>query len=153
MRWDEPELYKVASDFFRTFSRMEYALKAVGFFVRNQRQAEADWTRFAGEVHAALTRANEKVREAANFILSKPPKKQVIVNSHLDWDTTPPDAENEADLVLLYVRRVRNNLFHGGKFNGQWFDPERSGDLMKASLIILNFCREACPDVSQAFDE
>lgn len=153
MRWDEPELYEVASDFFRTFARMEYALKATGFFEGDEQQVKADWKQFAREVQVALAAANEKVREAVNFILSEPPKKQVIVNGCLQWDSTPPSAENEADRVLLYVRRVRNNLFHGGKFNGHWFQPERSGELMKASLIILNFCRESCSDVSQAFYE
>lgn len=153
MRWDEPELYEMASDFFRTFSRMEYALKATGFFGKDKRRAEADWTRFAEEVQEALAMADEEVRKAVDFILSEPPKKQVIVDGRLQWDSTPPSAEDEADRVLLYVRRVRNNLFHGGKFNGHWFQPERSGELMKASLIILNFCRESCPDVSQAFYE
>jgi hypothetical protein len=26
-----------------------------------------------------------------------------------------------SDLILNSVHRVRNNLFHGGKFNGRWF--------------------------------
>ena len=152
MRWDEPELYKVASDFFRTFARMEYALKATRFLAGDEQQAKANWEKFAGEIQEPLTRADKEVRKAVYFILSEPPKKQVVIDGHLDWDSTLSSPGNEADRVLLYVRRVRNNLFHGGKFNGQWFDPERSGELINASLIILKFCREACSDVGQAFD-
>ncbi len=136
---------------------MEYALKATGFFEKSRRRgrmlAEADWKEFAKAVQVALAGADEEVRKAVNCILSNPPKKQVIVDGRLQWECTPPCAENEADRVLLYVRRVRNNLFHGGKFNGHWFQPERSGELMKASLIVLNFCKAACSDVGRAFDD
>jgi len=54
------------------------------------------------------------------------PKKQVYSNKALQWNDVAQEAENENDLILLYVRRLRNNLFHGGKFDGRFFDPERS---------------------------
>lgn len=130
---------------------MEYALKATRFLVKDRRNAEADWATFATDVHDALTASEAGVRSAVAFILGAPPKKQVNVDNRIEWDATPPDAANETELVLRYVCRVRNNLFHGGKFNGHWFQPERSGELMQASLIILNFCREACRDVDRAY--
>lgn len=152
MAWDDPNLHQIASEFFRTFSRMEYALKAAGFLVRNQRKAEADWGRFALEVEAALASSEPaEIQGAITFVLTEPPKKQVNVNNFIEWDTTPPDAANRAELLLRYVCRVRNNLFHGGKFNGHWFQPERSGELLHASLIILDACRKACPAVDRAY--
>jgi hypothetical protein len=45
------------------------------------------------------------------------------------------------ELILLWVRRVRNNLFHGGKFNGHWFQPERSEQLITASLVVIHAFR------------
>lgn len=119
--------------------------------MKNQKEAKADWAGFAAEVHDALTISEKEVRSAVAFILNQPPKKQINVNNRIEWDNTPPNAKNETELVLRYICRVRNNLFHGGKFNGRWFQPERSGELMQASLIILNFSREACPDVDQAY--
>lgn len=53
--------------------------------------------------------------------------------------------------MLLYVRRVRNNLFHGGKFNGRRFAPERSELLLRHSLTIHRACIDASEDVHQAF--
>jgi len=46
----------------------------------------------------------------------------------------PPETDLRSDLVLQYVRRVRNNFFHDGKFSGRWFEPERSTLLLKHSL-------------------
>lgn len=94
----------------------------------------------------ALTRpAAESVANAIDYILGYPPKKQVIRDGALEWDDATPNASSSSDLILLYVRRVRNNLFHGGKFNGRWFDPERSEELLRHSLTILDACRTASP--------
>lgn len=152
MSWDDPRLHSLAAEFFRTFSRMEYALKAAGHFVKNQRKAEPDWPGFAATVEAAFAACDSRaVKEAADFILREPPRKQINVNNRIEWDSTPPQAADQIDLLLAYVRRVRNNLFHGGKFNGHWFQPERSGDLIQASLVLLNWCREANTDVDRAY--
>lgn len=151
MNWNDPDLHHMASDFFRTFARMEYALKATSFLVPHRRNAEADWKAFAAEIQPALEQADEEVRRAVAFILAEPPRKQINVNGRIEWDNTQPDADHEAELVLRYICRIRNNLFHGGKFNGHWFQPERSGQLMQSALVVLNHCREACPNVAQAY--
>jgi hypothetical protein len=85
-------------------------------------------------------------------ILENPPKKQVVASDGLGWRESPPTGLPEAEKILLYVRRVRNNLFHGGKFNGKWFAPERSGELIKHCLIILDACRDAEKDVKEAYN-
>lgn len=131
---------------------MEYALKAAGFLKNAQRHAEADWKRFAAEIEVRLAAVKEvKLQGAIDFLLKEPPKKQVNINNVLGWETTPPGAANQTELLLRYVCRVRNNLFHGGKFNGRWFQPERSGKLISASLVILDACRRACPEVDRAY--
>ncbi|MBM3603933.1 MAG: hypothetical protein FJX25_04060 [Alphaproteobacteria bacterium] len=81
--------------------------------------------------------AGADVVAAIAYILGRPPKKQVYVDKVLQWRVVTPQAENENDLIFLYVRRVRNNLFHGGKFNGRFFDPERSSELLEHSITIL----------------
>ena len=32
---------------------------------------------------------------------------------------------------------MRNNLYHGAKFNGTWFDPQRSERLLGHGLVVL----------------
>src|SRR3546814_18633912 len=60
-----------------------------------------------------------------------------------DWSSDVCSSDLRSDFVLTYVRRVRNNLFHGGKFNGRWFEPQRSEQLLKHSLTILRACLAA----------
>lgn len=94
---------------------------------------------------------NEPLRGAVEYILSHPPKKQVIRNGFLDWEDSAPSTDSQADRIRLYVRRVRNNLFHGGKFNGRWLAPERSEALLRHSLVILKACRAASHEIAQAY--
>ena len=153
MSWDDPKLHELACEFFRLFSRFEYALKANGFLIPNRRNAEADWSRFAIEIHDAFDNPeNEELRNAIKFILSEPPKKQINTDGVVEWDETPPDANNQTDLLLQYVRRLRNNLFHGGKFNGRWFKPERSGPLIDSGIKIMNACLQVSPNVNAAYN-
>jgi hypothetical protein len=134
---------------------MEYALKAAGYLTKGsgeKRDAKPDWDRFAKQVRAVIERsADPDLAEAVAYILKYPPKKQVVIDDKLAWDATPPNSGSQAERVIIYVRRIRNNLFHGGKFNGHWFAPERSGKLMRYGLTILKACRDAEPQVKEAY--
>lgn len=152
MNWDDPTLNTLASEYFRLFSRFEYALKASGYLLPNSRNAKADWERFAIEINDVFDRLdNQELKNAIALMLSEPPKKQINNNGVVDWDETQPGSKNQTDLLLLYVRRIRNNLFHGGKFNGHWFEPERSGPLIDSGIKILNACLQVSKNVSQAY--
>jgi hypothetical protein len=145
------QLDRLATEMFRTFARFEYALKAAGFH-NGDGAAEANWRSFAESVPAVFTNPRDPaLNEAVRYILSHPPKKQVITSGTLTWSEAAPNTDLESDLVLIYLRRVRNNLFHGGKFNGRWFEPQRSALLLRYSLTILQACLDASDDVKQAF--
>jgi hypothetical protein len=147
-----PELDQLATELFRVFSRMEYALKAAGFNLGDG-DAKADWRGFAQSLGALFDHPpDEGLREAVEAILHAPPKKQIIRNGQIEWTEAAPDTDLSSDRVLIYVRRVRNNLFHGGKFNGHWFEPERSESLLRSSLKILHSCLDANDNVHRAYD-
>ena len=153
MDWDDSKLHKLAGEFFRLFSRFEYALK-VTKYLKSTKDAEPDWTKFAIQIHNTfeqLTDSDLDLMNAVNFILNAPPKKQVNNNGQVDWKTSSPDSENQTDLLLKYVRRIRNNLFHGGKFNGRWFEPQRSGPLINAGIKILYTCLKIKKKVYDAY--
>ncbi len=76
----------------------------------------------------------------------------MIEQGNITWSDSAPTQVNDTDLLLLYVRRVRNNLFHGGKFNGNWFAPQRSEELLKSSIIVLRRALEMNANVKQAFE-
>src|SRR5436190_14601447 len=119
-------LENLATDFFKKFSRGEFALKAGNFHKGVDRAAEADWERFALSIENTLSDQElskpeaAMLKEAVEFLLNEPPKKQYIDNNgNLEFRPNEPDHKSRADLILLYVRRVRNNLFHGAKFNDE----------------------------------
>jgi len=146
-----PHLDGLAEKLFHVFSRTEYALKASGFN-NGDGEAKANWRDFALAVeHVIANPSSPKLQEAIKFFLNAPPKKQVIVGGVIQWQVSEPPTDSPADKLLIYVRRVRNNLFHGGKFNGHWFEPERSEPLLRHSLTILTACVESVHSVREAY--
>lgn len=131
-------------EFLGVFSRYEYALKATGF-VREGRggQAEPSWHRYCEQHGEALLADDEPEFSAAvRYLLDFPPQRQTHTPGEgLGWGAVlvPADA-NECRRVVEYVRCVRNNLFHGGKFvaaiPGEADD--RNEKLLRASLAVLS---------------
>ena len=151
------QIDKLAFEFFREFARCEYCLKAIGFRKKGPdgRDAKADWTgKFAEEIQSAIEGSTSpEVQAAVAYFLKYPPKKQVIKKDNLDWAKTLPDHKNNTELVLLLVCRVRNNLFHGGKFNARWFAPEQSEELISHGLVVLKACIKSHPEMNEAYTD
>lgn len=144
-------LDRLAAKLFHVFSRTEYALKAAGYN-NGDGNAEANWNKFALAVEGVVANpTSPELKEAIDFIFNAPPKKQIIADGIIEWASVEPNTNSRADKLLQYVRRIRNNLFHGGKFNGHWFAPERSEPLLRHSLVILNACVEATREVREAY--
>ena len=53
-----------------------------------------------------------------------------------------PATDKSVQILFGHISRVRNNLFHGAKFNGTWFDPTRSETLLTNSLSVLERFRQ-----------
>jgi hypothetical protein len=118
----------------------------------NTRDVKADWGAFAAEVRNILDAPNAAdLDTAVKYFVEHPPKKQVVQDGMLAWDDRLPDHKSKAELVLRLVCRVRNNLFHGGKFNGHWFEPQRSEDLLTHGLVVLKACVENHKLVNEAY--
>ena len=135
-------LYQLSFDFFREFSRCEFFLKAVGLREPNRKDPTADWGVFASEIASFLENpCTHELQAAVTYCSDHPPKKQITrEDGFLDWQDVVPDHKSKTELILRLVCPVRNNPFHGGKFNGHWFEPQRSEDLLKHALVILNAC-------------
>jgi hypothetical protein len=141
-----------AHEVFVTFARCEYALKAAGFH-KGDGVAEPNWQDFAASVLIIFDNPPyADLKEAVEYICHHPPKRQMIKDGNLVWEDAAANTNLQSDLVLTYVRRVRNNLFHGGKFNGRWFAPERCELLLRHCLTILHACLDASEEVREAYD-
>jgi len=124
--------------FFAAYSRFEFALKAAGY-LKNGADAEPNLMSFgdAVEVPFRAARGCDPVLQiAVSFLCEDPPKKQ---KRDLSW--APVEAQGPVDgakNVFDVVRRVRNNLFHGGKAQRQAADGERDNRLVMNSLVVLD---------------
>lgn len=132
-------LDQLAFDFFKLFAQYESDLKEKGYFKEDKlNNVQVDWDRFANQVVGKNFEASlGEAVNSARYILENPPKRQVVVDRRVVWGDVP-NTEKSVQILFSHICRVRNNLFHGAKFNDTWFDPERSEILIQHSLSVLN---------------
>jgi hypothetical protein len=126
--------------FFITFARFEFALKnSNDFCIVSQRgKCSADWDKFIKSIKDFDPDINLDLREACMYIIENPPKKQSKRGNQLQWEDSVFEGTGLQKLNI-YIRRIRNNLFHGGKFNGIMIpDVSRNARLITSALIVLN---------------
>ena len=138
-------------EFFFVFSRFEYALSLANYLTKGK--AVADWDRFAREMNKVFNvRLAPEVTEAVQYYEKAPPKKQVVESENLTWQDEVPGSAFQLEKLLLLVRRVRNNLFHGEKLGVLLEgDSERDTQLLKHGLTILYASLNASADVRKKF--
>jgi hypothetical protein len=143
-------------DFFLYLSRFEFALKVTGYARGNETRVDLHWDKFVTEIAPSFSKDRTKeLAEACDILLVNPPHKQVIVNGSLGWNTTLPcDTSKEFELIIGLARRVRNNLFHGGKYNAQFHEETaRNEALLKAVIVIIEECLHLAPNVRGQFEQ
>jgi len=108
--------------FFRKFSLLEYTLKRYGFIGPAVDKVEVDWNDFADRIRQTFEQSlqqNESLRESVEFVETAPPKKLVPASAQegawVCWRDAPPSQGSRLPDLLVYLRRIRNNLFHGEK--------------------------------------
>ena len=146
----------ITFDFFIAFSRMEFALKHTGYAIGDRRRnAMADWDRFGEDNNEVFQEKlknpeNKLLIEAANYLFVSPPKKLKFRNNELSWENRPPIGNKSLKEMLLIIRAIRNNLFHGSK-RLAIVEESRNRDLLNFGLIILNECLNIDQNVRQKF--
>jgi len=132
----------LAFDFFIIFSRFEFALKARGYMRDSSGGVIVDWNKFAEDVDGDIMQSEDsQFISALNYIKGNPPKKQMIEDGKLSWKTDNSIEDFTFNRLLVLLRRIRNNLFHGGKFiKGYEEDISRDEQLLKSGIIIIQTC-------------
>lgn len=133
----EDGLKRLAYEFFYRFSRFEFALKENGCLRAGPYGiAEANWD--------AFVKANEQTYNlpaTAKELLESPPDVQRYKNQRL-WEWAPlnfKDGLSDLAKLVLVVKTVRNNLFHGGKHNAKgWDEPVRVQFLLSRGIDVLD---------------
>lgn len=148
----EQDLKSLAFEFFETFAKLEFALKLSGYLTVDRNNVPwTNWAAFSDELEEFFTtESSPKFRNAKLYLLKNQPKReQVDSNGKIffqedksDLNNLPSESEKNRKLFDL-VKIVRNNLFHGGKFNGEIISPGRNREVILSSLHILNGCIQA----------
>lgn len=140
----------LANKLFRVFARFEFALKMAGFADDHRGKVEVSWDRFAnsppiGRQFWAFVRD----RNLCPTILASPPRAEKIEQGQYGFEEEARRPASAQDLFGA-VRRVRNNLFHGGKYFDD--DQQRSRLLVKETIAILLTAAEQHPDINFYFE-
>lgn len=129
-------------EFFIIFSRFECALKSTITYANgNNNKVEPNWDRFISDIRIDFDKTKSpELETAVDFIIENPPRIQSLSDNGLIW-IDRAFQENTPDLnkLSLHIRDIRNNLFHGGKFNGVYQrDISRNYNLINSAMIVLN---------------
>ncbi|MDX1919052.1 MAG: hypothetical protein SFT81_07960 [Candidatus Caenarcaniphilales bacterium] len=120
---------KLAFEFFQKYAKLECALKRAGYLKKGG-NVQADWTGFTQKIKFSI----DDICDRVHYILKHPPKKQIRKYNTLEWEE-----DEEKDLIKL-TQRIRNNLFHGGKYSGS--PGSRNAKILEAGIVILDYVIE-----------
>ncbi len=143
--------------FFIAFSRFEYALKVEGFSNGNLDNVSANWDQFARSIRGSFQPdRTPELQAAVNYLHDSPPRKQIIQGgTKLGWSPSRyPENTPLIHELLLSIRTVRNNLFHGAKFQEVFHEDHsssRNQQLLQSSLIVLEECLRLSTTVRRTF--
>lgn len=131
--------------FLLIFSRFEFALKSLHYVRQQGDRLIVEWRRFAHET-AGTFRLNDELEQSIRILLTAPPARQILRDDRLDWEEEHPVEPSAVTLewLLDMVYRVRNNLFHGGKWPP---DPARDPELLEASEAVIAECLRLREDI------
>lgn len=125
-------------EFLATFARFEFALKKSGYARGDNSQVSPDWDVFANDVATLDAALVTQVLDSCKYLQQHPPKKQILQGGRLQWVDRKGTSGSAIGDVLLSVRTVRNNVFHGSKFpDGPVAEPLRDEQLIRDCLGVL----------------
>jgi len=143
-------------DFLATFARFEFALKKAGYAQGDDSKVLPDWNSFGRDVAKLDAALLAPVLNSCQYLQQHPPRKQVLQNGALHWVARQGTSGSAIGDVLLSVRTLRNNVFHGGKFpEGPVAEPLRDEALIRDCLTVLKGLLELPlpKDVANVFKE
>ena len=147
---------EIVFQFFISFARIECALKNSLTFATSNLPTQPNWELFLKTIKPLTDySSNASIKKAKDYILNNPPQIQTKTATAIEWTEREfQQNEPEENKLLQHIKDVRNNLFHGGKFNGIYkIDESRNYILINSSLTILNYWITLNQNILQLFNE
>ena len=145
---------QLALEFALLFARFEFALKRVQRYCVGAEgdRAAADWNRFGADATAALEAYLDRAGQlqgAVELLVSDPPHVEFVHGGVAVFAPDPAlGGGSVGQKLLMAVRRVRNNLFHGGKYQVERYAGHDRA-VVQQGLIVLQAAREIARDVER----
>ncbi|MGO6822240.1 hypothetical protein ACC779_07760 [Rhizobium ruizarguesonis] len=134
---DVGQVPSVTVEFFAVFSRLEFALLASGYSGgEDGESAWVTWDRFGRDVHPSFFK--EMSTDQAIAVLFEEPARKLVRQPNGDCVFQDSPVPEDAVDLILQVRRIRNNLFHGSKI----YFRERDAQLVHAAVKVLRHLLE-----------
>jgi hypothetical protein len=116
--------------------------------------AEPNWRGFESGIRETAL-ASESFKVVAKRLIELAPRCQVVIAGKLGWQTAVQGNADDVEYALFLLRTVRNNLFHGGKYEhgGPIHDVARDTKILTAALALLGECYELDNRVQIHVDE
>ena len=144
-----PTISPPKGELFAAYARFEFALKEAGFLAGKEgERASPDWRRFS--VDKSLTDLVDELSGDADVaaLIAEPPRQQIIDGEGLAWVEQIPAPVSSSKDLLLSVKAIRDNLFHGGKSG----ENPRDEALCRGAIKVLIACLDRHPDVKARFN-
>ena len=135
---------------FKVMMRLEFGLKEIGCCrAGGDQKVEVDWDRLANECLGRSFFDAVKAEGNADVLLKAPPQHQIINDEgFLSWEQA--GAVSNIRELIGAVRRVRNNLFHGGKHGDP--DKDRNDSLICNALAVVDAMLQHDDDLRMMFE-
>lgn len=134
------------------FMRVEYTLKKLKYASQSGKSGESikiDWNEFCNKELPLDFFCNLRHDENVKYLIEQPPRKQKMdSNRDITWGECDPPQNTQQ--LFEAIRRVRNNLFHGGKSDE--IDNVRNEKLIEAARIVLEQALFQSPRTRKIFD-
>lgn len=146
------QLYSVAADrdvnrlkFFVAFSLLEFALKEC-IRLKRGRFASPNWDEFARREPDLRLSTDPATADAVRYVLAEPPDVERVLNGRAVFQAEELLGVGNG-AICEALKRIRNNLFHGGK------EPytKRDERLVGAGLQIIEGFLSVHDDLKAAF--
>ncbi|WP_125997908.1 hypothetical protein [Sphingobium yanoikuyae] len=139
-------------EFVAAFMRFEYAMKATDYCRQgNYNNAEPNWNDLKTKLGPLILDSNPKTKAAVRYLNRWPPKVQKYESGQAIFREVPLVGETNGGRAIEAAKRVRNNLFHGGKHTAH-SKPKRDENLIRCAIKILDACLENDAVLKTEFD-
>jgi hypothetical protein len=129
--------------------RLEYALKAKGYVRKRGNALEIEWDRFVSEKLGRQFFNYIQSAGMAPTLIERPPSSQEL-SPIGELKFGDANSVNCAQELFGAIRRLRNNLFHGGKSGDA--DHDRNDALIDEAISVVFAALAQCDDLSSEFE-